>query len=67
MVDDTNCLPKRPKQTVQSQREDLIRVFSVSYYNMNFVNFRPGNQHFIRGQKERSVGNFRTFTVPDIS
>ena len=44
----------------------LIRVFPVCYSDMHFVNFGPDNQHFIWEQKEKSVRNFRTFTVMKI-
>ena len=57
----TSCLPKRPRQTVCRPRSDcfsrssLIRVFPVCYSDKHFVNFSPGNQHFIWNQSVSSV------------
>ena len=32
-------------------------------FDKHFVNFRPDNQHFIREEKEKSVWNFRTYSL----
>ena len=36
-------------------RSSLIRVCPVCYSDTHFVNFSPGNQHFISDQTEKSV------------
>ena len=36
---------------------------AICYSDKKFVNSSPKNQHFIWEQKEKSVRNFRTFTV----
>ena len=71
----TSSLQKRPRQTVQTLeqqcrhrsdcfwRSSLIRVFPVCYSEKHFVNSSPENQHFNWERKEKSVKNFRTFTV----
>ena len=41
----------------------LTRVFPVCYSDKHFVNSSPKNQHFVWEQEEKSVWNFRTFTV----
>ena len=49
----SNCIPKRPRQTMQIQtrlllkRSSLIRVFPVFYFDKHFVNSSPDIQHFI--------------------
>ena len=44
----TSCLPKRARQTVQTQiRLSLIRVFFVCYSDKLFCEFSLGNLHFI--------------------
>ena len=42
-ISNTNCLPKRPRQTAQTQiRLLLIRVFAVCYSDIHFVNSALG-------------------------
>ena len=60
-----NSSPNK-QQTSRSDwfwRRGLIRVFPVCYSDKHFVNFSPANQYFNWKQKEKSVQNFRTFTV----
>ena len=62
-----------PGQTVQTQtrlplkkQSDQIRAFPVCYSDKHFVNSIPDthdNQHFIWEQEEKSVPNFRKFTM----
>ena len=56
-ISNTSCLPKQPRQTVQTQIR-LMKVFPVCYSDIHFVNSSPENQHFIWEQKEKSVQNF---------
>ena len=52
------------RQTVQTQiRSSLNRVFSVCYSDKHFVNSHLVHWHFIWEQNEKSVQNFRTFTI----
>ena len=50
-------------QNKQQWRSSLIRVFTVCYLDKHFMNYSPDNQHFIWEQREKSVHNFRTFTI----
>ena len=64
----TTCMPKRPIHTAQIQirlllRSSLIWVLTVCYSDKHFLISSPDNQQFIRGKKEKTVQNFRTFTV----
>ena len=59
------CLKDLDKQSRQNGffRSSLIRVFPVCYSDKHLVNSSPDNQQFILKQKEKSVGNVRTFAV----
>ena len=66
---------KRPRQIGRPRsdcfwRSSLIRVFSICYSDKKFVNSSPEIKNFIWEQKEKSVQNFKTFTViwlPNVS
>ena len=45
-------------------RSSLTRLFPVCHCDKHFVNSSHENQHFICKQKEKSVQNFRTFSIP---
>ena len=48
-------------------RSSLIRVFPVCYSDKYFVNLSPEIHHFTWEQKEKSVRNFRKFTITHCS
>ena len=59
-----NCskiLNTRPRYTTQT--EIRLLVLPVCYSDKHFVSSSPDNHYFIGEQKEKSVQNFRTFTV----
>ena len=67
LISNTSCLTKRPRQTVQTQIRLLLKKQSVHglpclLFYRHFVNFSPDNQQ----EEEKSVRNFRTFTVVKI-
>ena len=66
-ISNTSCLPKRPRQTVQTQIRLLLKKQSDQglphLLFWHFVNARPDYPLFLWEQKMKSVLNFRTFTL----
>ena len=58
-----SCLPKRPRQTADPGQTASVRSGSS---DKHFVNSSPYNQNFIWEQKEKSVWNFKTFTIHEL-
>ena len=55
--------PKCPDKQCRPRSDSLVRVFLVCYSDKHLVKFSLYSQHFIWEQKEKSVWNFRTFTI----
>ena len=69
-ISNTSCLLKQPKQTGQPQIRLLLKKHTDQglpclLFWHSFVNSSPKNQHFIWEQKELSVQNFKTFSIPN--
>ena len=58
-----NGLDKRRPRSDCFWSSSLIRILPICYSDKRFANSSPENQHFISEWKEKSVRNFRTFTV----
>ena len=54
---------RKSVENLERWGSSLTRVFPVCYSAKHFVISKLNNQYFIWGQKEKSVGNFRTFTL----
>ena len=58
-----SCLVLCASSVRQASEEAVLSVFTVCYSDKHFVNSSHGNPHFILGQKEESVRNFRAVTI----